>query len=95
MADYTLEPTTVNNQTYLYKSLTIDKQNNVIDISAGGKYVPSNIQIEIKVTKAVLNSSAGSNTFDIQVPNGNASPVIFHFAVDANGNTTVTSGTVS
>lgn len=32
-----------------------------------------------------------SKTFDITVPNGASSPVTFRFAVDASGNTTVTS----
>jgi hypothetical protein len=31
-----------------------------------------------------------SKSFDITVPNGSSDPITFHFAVDANGNTTVT-----
>ena len=72
-------------------TITCSKQNNTITLSTNGTYVNSNIELEIKVIKAVLTTATGSNTFDIQVPNGANGTVTFHFAVDANGNTTITS----
>ena len=90
-----LSETTINNQPYLSGTVTAAKQNNVIDITTAGTYTPSNIRIAVNVTRAILTSSSGSNTFDIQVPNGDSSPVVFHFSVDDQNNTTVTSGTVS
>lgn len=94
-----LSNTTINNHVYLYDSVTATKQNNVITIPAGSRYVSADIQIDIKVTKAVLTTQTGENTFDIQVPNGKVNNVqqyiTFHFQVDSNGNTTVTQGTVT
>lgn len=72
-------------------TITCQKQNNTITLSTANKFVDSDIQLEIKVIKAVLTTTTGSNTFDIEVPNGSNGTVIFHFAVDANGNTTITS----
>lgn len=66
------------------------KQNNTIRFSTAGKYVPTDIELNLKVTKAVLTTAADSNTFEIEVPNGASGTVTFHFAVDANGNTTIT-----
>jgi len=48
------------------------------------------MKLELKVTKAVLTTASGSNSFDIEVPNGIGQTITFHFAVDANGNTTIT-----
>lgn len=71
---------------------SLTKQNNVIRLSTAGKYVETDIELNLKVTKAVLTTAADSNTFEIEVPNGSSGTVIFHFTVDANGNTTVTEG---
>lgn len=65
------------------------KQNNIITLSTDETYVNSNIILTTKVHKAVLNTNAATNTFDIQVPNGN-STITFTFTVDANGNVLVT-----
>ena len=72
-------------------TITCQKQNNTITLSTANTFVDSDIELEVKVIKAVLTTASGSNTFDIQVPNGDAGTVTFHFAVDANGNTTITS----
>ena len=69
---------------------TLAKQNNVIRLSTAGKYVPTDIELNLKVTKAVLTTSSDSNTFEIEVPNGTSGTVTLHFSVDANGNTTIT-----
>ena len=71
-------------------TITAAKQNNVITLHTAGTYVATDIELDLRVTKAVLTTSAGSNTFEIEVPNGESGTVTFHFAVDANGNTTVT-----
>lgn len=70
----------------------VQKQNNTITLSTLEKYCNENITININVTKAVLTTASGSNSFDIEVPNGTDpnSRITFHFAVDANGNTTIT-----
>lgn len=68
----------------------LNKQNNVIRLSTAGKYVATDIELNLKVTKAVLTTAADSNTFEIEVPNGESGTITFHFAVDANGNTTIT-----
>lgn len=68
----------------------LTKQNNIIRLSTAGKYVPTDIELNLKVTKAVLTTAADSNTFEIEVPNGESGTVVFHFAVDENGNTTIT-----
>ena len=68
----------------------VTKQNNTITLSTSDKFCSENIVININVTKAVLTTASGSNSFDIEVPNGANSTVTLHFAVDANGNTTVT-----
>lgn len=71
---------------------SLTKQNNIIRLSTAGKYVATDIELNLKVTKAVLTTASDSNTFEIEVPNGESGTVTFHFAVDANGNTTVTEG---
>ena len=71
-------------------TITCAKQNNTIVLSTNGKYVGSNITLNVNVTKAVLTTASGSNSFDIEVPNGSNGTITFHFAVDANGNTTIT-----
>ena len=70
--------------------LNLQKQNNTITLSTDDTYVDEDIVINIKVTKAVLTTATGSNSFDIECPNGSNGTVTFHFAVDANGNTTIT-----
>ena len=70
--------------------LNLQKQANTITLATAGKYVAENIEINLKITKAVLTTSEGSNSFDIEVPNGLNGTITFHFAVDSNGNTTVT-----
>ncbi len=71
-------------------TITAAKQNNIIRLSTAGKYVATDIELDLRVTKAVLTTAAGSNTFEIEVPNGENGTITFHFAVDASGNTTVT-----
>jgi len=71
-------------------TITASKQNNIIKLSTAGKYVSTDIELDLRVTKAVLTTAADSNTFEIEVPNGESGTITFHFAVDANGNTTVT-----
>ena len=70
--------------------LSLQKQNNTITLATAGTYVSEDIQVNVKVTKAILTTASGSNTFDIQVPNGANDTITFHFAVDSNGNTTIT-----
>ena len=70
----------------------LTKQNNIIRLSTAGKYVATDIELNLKVTKAVLTTSTDSNTFEIEVPNGSSGTVVFHFEVDSEGNTTVTEG---
>lgn len=73
-------------------TITCQKQNNTITLSTANTFVDSDIELEIKVIKAVLTTASGSNEFYIEVPNGQSNgTVIFHFTVDANGNTTITS----
>ena len=72
-------------------TITCQKQNNTITLSTANKFVDSDIELEIKVIKAVLTTASGSNEFYIEVPNGTNNTVVFHFTVDANGNTTITS----
>lgn len=72
----------------------LTKQNNVIRLSTAGKYAATDIELNLKVTKAVLTTVADSNTFEIEAPNGESGTIIFHFAVDANGNTTVSGGDI-
>lgn len=76
-------------------TFTLQKQNNVITLSTADTYVNSDIELEIKVIKAVLTTVSGSNEFYIEVPNGAAGTVVFHFTVDSNGNTTITSEDIS
>lgn len=71
-------------------TITATKQNNIIRLSTAGKYVATDIELDLRVTKAVLTTAEGSNTFEIEVPNGENGTITFHFAVDAGGNTTVT-----
>ena len=85
-----LNSATIDNHVYLHDSVTANKQNNTITIPTGGKYVSADIQIEIKVTKAILTTAAGSNSFEIEIPNGPGQTVTLHFNVDSNGNTTIT-----
>lgn len=70
--------------------LNLQKQANTFTLSTAGKYIAENIEINLKITKAVLTTSEGSNSFDIEVPNGASGTITFHFAVDENGNTTIT-----
>ena len=79
-------PTLINNS----GTITAAKQNNIIRLSTAGKYVATDIELDLRVTKAVLTTAEGSNTFEIEVPNGESGTITFHFAVDENGNTTVT-----
>lgn len=73
-------------------TITCQKQNNTITLSTANTFVDSNIQLEIKVIKAVLTTDSSSNEFYIEVPNGPSNgTVVFHFSVDSNGNTTITS----
>lgn len=72
-------------------TIELKKQNNTITLTTANTFVDSNIQLNIKVLKAVLTTTSGSNEFYIQVPNGSPNEtVVFHFTVDENGNTTVT-----
>lgn len=72
-------------------TITCQKQNNTITLSTANTFVDSDIQLNIKVIKAVLTTSSGNNEFYIEVPNGAANQtVVFHFTVDTNGNTTIT-----
>ena len=85
------EHLTVNTTTDQWEgTITCAKQNNTITLSTASQYVGKNIQLDIKVVKAVLTTSSGENEFYISVPNGTNGNVVFHFTVDANGNTTVT-----
>lgn len=68
------------------------KQGNTIVLATAGKYVAENIEINLKVTKAVLTTSTDSNTFELEVPNGDNGTITFKFTVDSSGNTTVTEG---
>lgn len=71
-------------------TITAEKQNNIITLHTAGTYVATDIELDLRVTKAVLTTAAGSNTFEIEVPNGESGTITFHFVVDENGNTTVT-----
>lgn len=73
----------------IINQLNLQKQANTITLSTAGKYVAEDIEINLKITKAVLTTAEGSNSFDIEVPNGE-STITFHFAVDSNGNTIIT-----
>lgn len=79
------EGTLVNNT----GTIIATKQNNVIRLSTAGKYISTDIELNLKVTKAVLTTASDNNTFEIEVPNGEEGTITFHFAVDANGNTTI------
>lgn len=70
--------------------LNLRKQGNKITLATAGKYVAEDIEINLKITKAVLTTSADSNTFEIEIPNGASGTLTLHFSVDANGNTTIT-----
>lgn len=71
-------------------TFTLQKQNNLIEIKANKTYVESDISITTKVVKAVLNSTADQNQFQIQIPNGNSTDITLTFTVDTNGNVLVT-----
>lgn len=71
-------------------TITLAKQNNVITLLTAGTYVNTNVELDIRVTKAVLTTAEGSNTFEIEVPDGSEGTITFHFAVDSNGNTEIT-----
>lgn len=71
-------------------TFTLQKQNNLIEIKANKTYVESDISITTKVVKAVLNSTADQNQFQIQIPNGNSPDITLTFTVDTNGNVLVT-----
>ena len=90
MSQETFSSVSINGTPYLSKTVVAQQQNNTIIIPAGNKYVPADMKLELKVTKAVLTTASGSNSFDIEVPNGVGQTITFHFAVDANGNTTIT-----
>lgn len=70
--------------------LNLQKQNNTLVLSTLGKYTAEDIQINLHVKKAILTTAPDSNSFDVIVPNGTSGTITFHFAVDANGNTTIT-----
>ena len=72
--------------------LNLQKQTNTITLATEGKYTAEDIQVNIKVVKAVLTTDSGSNSFDIECPNGTNSTITFHFEVDSSGNTTITEG---
>lgn len=68
-----------------------DDQKNTFTLKTADRYVNSDIVLTTKVTKAVLNTAPGDTdhkSFQIQVPNGNSN-VTFTFAVDNQGNVTV------
>lgn len=71
-------------------TFTLQKQNNLIEIKANKTYVESDISITTKVVKAVLNSTADQNQFQIQIPNGNSTDITLTFTVDTNDNVLVT-----
>ena len=71
-------------------TITAAKQNNTIKLKTAGTYVTTDIELNVKVTKAILTTAADSNTFEIEVPNGAEGTITFYFSVDSNGNTTVT-----
>lgn len=74
----------------IINELNLQKQKNKITLATAGKYTAENIEINIKVTKAVLTTSDDNNSFDIECPNGANGTITFHFSVDSNGNTTIT-----
>ena len=72
-------------------TLDLYKQNNIITLLTNQRrYVNSDIVLTTKVHKAVLTTNTASNTFDIQIPNGNSTDVTLTFTVDNNGNVLVT-----
>lgn len=70
--------------------LNLQKQANTITLNTAGKYVAENIELNLKITKAVLTTDVGSNSFDIEIPNGASGTLTLHFSVDSQGNTTIT-----
>lgn len=82
---------TTGNLTNNSGTFDLYKQNNTITLFTNAKrYVNSDIQLTTKVHKAVLNTNTATNTFDIQIPNGNATDITLTFTVDSNGNVLVT-----
>lgn len=75
-------------------NITFDSdQKNTITLSTENTFVDSDIVLNTLVTKAVLNTTASDTehkSFQIQVPNGNSTDVIFTFTVDNDGNVLVT-----
>lgn len=67
--------------------LNLQKQANTITLNTAGKYVAENIQLNLKITKAVLTLD---DSFDIEIPNGTSGTLTLHFSVDSQGNTTIT-----
>lgn len=76
--------------TNLTGTINCAKQNNTITLETKEKYVTDKITLNVQVTKAILTNQPGSNSFDIQIPNGPNRTVTLHFAVDGNSNTTIT-----
>lgn len=73
-------------------------QKNTITLSTANTFVDSNITLNTKVTKAVLNKTSNDTdhkTFNIQIPNGDAADLILTFTTDTNGNTVVTGSNVT
>ena len=69
-----------------------ENQKNSITLSTNNKFVDSNIALTTLVTKAVLTTNSQDTdhkTFAIQIPNGNSTDITLTFAVDSNGNVTV------
>lgn len=69
-----------------------ENQKNSITLSTNKKFVDSNISLTTLVTKAILTTTSGDTdhkSFDIQIPNGNSTDITLTFAVDSNGNVTV------
>lgn len=70
-------------------TFTLGHQNNEFVLSTANTFVTSNIQLNTRVTTAVLTTATATNTFDITIPNGTAT-VTLNFSVDSNGNVLVT-----
>ena len=75
-------------------NITFDSdQKNTITLSTENTFVDSDIVLNTLVTKAILNTTTSDiehKSFQIQVPNGNSTDVIFTFTVDNDGNVLVT-----
>lgn len=75
-------------------NITFDSnQKNTITLSTENTFVDSDIVLNTLVTKAVLNTTTSDTehkSFQIQVPNGNSTDIIFTFTVGNDGNVLVT-----